>query len=91
LLHFEPPDWFVSVRRPSGIEASYRHPLYAAVGGLMLDLLHAVGGSPSAVAVNLGVSTTTVVRWLEAEPALWAAANGIRAGLGQTPLTHRGA
>ena len=90
LMRFEPPDWFRSVRRPAGIEASHRHPLYAAVGGLMLDLLLALGGNPAAVAVNLGVSTTTVVRWLEREPSLWAAANAIRAGLAMTPLTHRG-
>ena len=90
LLRFEPPDWFLSVRRPAGIEASHRHPLYAAVGGLVLDLLAALGGNPSAVAVNLGVTTTTVVKWLEREPALWAAANAIRAGRGMPPLTHRG-
>ena len=90
LLHFEPPDWFLSVRRRDGIEASHRHPLYAAVGGLLLDLMSALAGNPAAVAVNLGVSTTTVVRWLENEPALWAAANEIRAEFGHKPLTHRG-
>ena len=90
LPRFTPPDWFLSLRRSNGIEASHRHPLYAAVSGLLLDLLQAVGGSPAAVAVNLGVSTTAVVRWLEHEPSLWAAANGIRAGLALKPLAHRG-
>ena len=42
------------------------------------------------MAVNLGVSTTTVVKVFEDEPALWAAANDIRAGLAMKPLTHRG-
>ncbi len=91
LPRFEPPDWFLSVRRPGGIEAPHRHPLYAAVGGLMLDLLAALGGNPAAVGVNLGVTTTTVVKWLAREPSLWTAANGIRAGLGLGPLTPRGA
>ena len=90
LARFEPPDWFLSVRRGGRVEASHRHPLYAAVGGLVLDLLHALAGNPAAVAVNLGLSTTAVVRVLEAEPAFWAAANALRADLGQRPLTHRG-
>ena len=90
LLRFEPPDWFRSVRVRDGIQASHRHPLYAAVGGLMLDLLQALGGNPAAVAVNLGVSTTTVVKVFEDEPVLWAAANRIRAAMGMGSLTHRG-
>jgi hypothetical protein len=89
LLHFAPPDWFLSVRHQTRIAASSHHPLYAAVGGLLLDLMDALGGNPAAVAVNLGVSTTTVVRWLENEPALWAAANVMRAEMGMKPLTHR--
>jgi hypothetical protein len=89
LARFAPPDWFVSVRRQDRIEASHRHPLYAAVAGLVLDLLEALDGNPAAVAVNLGVSTTAVVKLLEDEPQLWAAANRIRAGAGVAPLTHR--
>ena len=91
LAHFAPPDWFLSVRHQTRIAASDHHPLYAAVGGLILDLLTALTGNPAAVAVNLGVSTTTVVRWLENEPSLWRSANTIRADLGMKPLTHRNA
>lgn len=87
---FAPPEWFLSVRRGTGIEASHRHPLYAAAAGLVLDLLAAVNGNPAAVAINLGVSTTTVVKLLEHEPQLWAAANRIRADMGFKPLAHRG-
>jgi hypothetical protein len=89
LATFAPPDWFLSVRRQSHIGASHRHPLYAAVGGLVLDLLAALGGNPAAVAVNLGVSTTSVVKFLENEPVLWTAANHIRAGAGMPALAHR--
>ena len=89
LATFQPPDWFLSVRRQNHIEASHRHPLYAAAGGLVLDLLAALGGNPAAVAVNLGVSTTAVVKLLEGEPVLWTAANRIRGEAGMTPLTHR--
>jgi hypothetical protein len=90
LQHFEAPDWFISIRHGTRIEASHRHPLYAATAGLILDLLAASNGNPAAVAVNLGVSTTTVIKFLEAEPPFWAAASRIRAELGLGPLTHRG-
>ena len=46
LLRFEPPEWFLSVRVCDGIQASDRHPLYAAVGGLVLDLLPSPGRQP---------------------------------------------
>ena len=90
LAAFQPPDWFLSIRRENHIEASHRHPLYAAAGGLVLDLLAATGGNPAAVGINLGVSTTAVIKLLEGEPVLWAAANKIRADAGMKPLTHRG-
>ena len=90
LVNFQPPDWFTSIRRGTRLELSHRHPLYAAAAGLMLDLLAGLNGNPAAVAVNLGVSTTAVIRLLEAEAPFWAAANRVRAELGLAPLTHRG-
>ena len=86
---FRPPDWFESIRRQNHIEASHRHPLYAAAAGLLLDLLAACHGNPAAVAVNLGISTTAVIKLLEGEPVLWTAANHLRASEGMQPLTHR--
>jgi hypothetical protein len=82
LATFEPPEWFLSIRHDNRIAASHRHPLFAAAGGLILDLLQALGGNPAAVAINLGVSTTAVIKLLETEPHLWAAANHIRARSG---------
>lgn len=87
-LHFEPPDWFLSIRHDQKIDASHRHRFYSAAAGLMLDLL-ALSANPAIVAGNLGVSTTTVVKHLAAETAWWAAANDIRARQGQSPLTHK--
>jgi hypothetical protein len=89
LEHFQPPDWFISIRHASRIEASHRHPLYAAAAGLALDLLHALNGNPAAVAINLGISTTAVVKLLHAESQFWAAANHIRARCGMTALRGR--
>jgi hypothetical protein len=89
LTRFEPPDWFLSVRRQTHIEASHRHPLYAAIAGLILDLLEALAGNPAAAAINLGVSTTAVVKFLESDHAFWAAANRIRAGRNMPAMTRR--
>lgn len=89
LLTFEPPDWFLEICHNRQIEASHRHPLYAAVGGLALDLLEVLAGNPAAVAVNLAVTTTAIVRLLENEPQLWAAANRIRARHALAALAHR--
>jgi hypothetical protein len=89
LTHFQPPEWFLTIRRQTRIEASYRHSLYAPALGLILDLLQALGGNPAAVAINLGVSTTAIVKLLEEEPQFWTAANRIRSELGMPALTHR--
>lgn len=79
LTTFSPPDWFLSIRSGNQIAVSHRHEFYAAAGGLALDLLKAVGGNPSSVAANLGVSTTAVIKLLQGEHAWWQAANQIRA------------
>ena len=89
LLTFEPPDWFLEIRRDRKLAVSHRHPHYAAVGGLMLDLFTALGGNPAAVAINLGISTTEVIKFLESEPVFWATANRLRAEIGAEPLSHR--
>ena len=89
LAHFEPPEWFLTVRRQNKIEASHRHTLYAAIAGLLLDLLDALQGNPAAVAINLGISTTAVIKFLESDPHLWTAANEIRLQANMKPLTHR--
>jgi hypothetical protein len=88
LLAFSPPDWFLEIRHNGRIAVSHRHPVYTAAAGLVLDLFVALRASPSAVAINLGVPTTAVIRLLEQEPAFWAAANKIRRNEGLGPLTR---
>ncbi len=89
LATFAPPDWFLEVRLGTRVEASHRHPHYAAIGGLILDLLKALHGSPADVAGNLGVSTTAVIKFLENETVFWTAANRVRADNALPSLTHR--
>jgi len=89
LLTFAPSDWFLTIRRQNQIEASHRHPLYAPAAALILDLLDALHGNPAAVGINLGVSTTAVLKFLESDPHFWTAANTLRKGYGLEPLTPR--
>ncbi len=88
-VKFEPPDWFLEIRHESRLEASYKHRFYAPAGGLILDLLKSLHGSPADVAAMLGISTTAIIRFLENEPPFWTAANRIRAENALKPLTHR--
>jgi hypothetical protein len=87
-VHFEPPDWFLTLCHHRKLQVSHRHPFYAATAGLMLDLL-AINGNPASVAVNLGLTTTEVVKFLEGETAWWAAAHAIRAIKGMGALQSR--
>jgi len=88
LLTFEPPTWFLTIRHEKRLQVSHRHPLYAPTAGLMLDLLDALNGNPTAVAANLGISTSSVIKFLKNEPAVWIAANAIRASVGLKPLSQ---
>lgn len=87
--HFEPPDWILEIRHNRQLTISHRHPHYAAAAGLMLDLLEAVKGNPADVGVNLGITTTAVIKLLEGDPHFWTAANAIRRKFGLETLAHR--
>jgi hypothetical protein len=93
---YEPPDWIEQVRgvpdrktasTSRRLQVSHRNLLYPATIGLVLDLLAARGGAVADVAALLGVSTSSVVRLLHDEPAVWGAANQIRKDAGKLPLT----
>lgn len=89
MLRFEPPDWFLTIKHDAHLDVSHRHPFYPAAGGLILDLLEALRGSPSDVATNLGVNTTAIIKVLENESIFWTKANEIRKRFGLMALTHR--
>jgi hypothetical protein len=86
---FEPPPWFASVVQAGRLAASHRHPQHARAAALILDLIESRRGSVGDAAKLLGVSTSSVVHFLEAEHELWTAANSIRKRAGQTPLRKR--
>jgi hypothetical protein len=87
---FEPPAWFDQVRQSGRLAASHRNPHYARTAALILDLLDSRHGSIGDVAKLLGVTTSSVVKFLQAEPHLWTAANALRKGTGQPPLDKPG-
>ena len=86
---WEPPAWFPAVVQLGRIAVSHHNEHYPRTGGLVLDLLDARRGSIGDVAKLLGVSTSSVVKFLGDEPQLWSAANAIRKGAGQPPLEKR--
>ncbi|HVT90444.1 MAG TPA: peptide chain release factor-like protein [Tepidisphaeraceae bacterium] len=89
VAHFEPPDWFLSIRQDNRIAISHRHEFYSATIGLLIDLFDAMNANPAAVAAMLGVSTSAVVRLLEEDHQIWTAANRLRRKFDQPPLTRR--
>lgn len=89
LRWFEPPAWIDAVRQLGRLAVSHRNEHYARTASLVLDLLQARNGSVGDVAKLLGVTTTSIVKFLEEEHQLWAAANAIRKNAGQAPLDKR--
>lgn len=86
---FEPPAWFSQVVQLGRLAVSHRNEHYARAASLVLDLLDARQGKIGDVAKLLGVSTSSLVKFLAAEPQLWSAANAIRKAAGQSPLEKR--
>lgn len=86
---FEPPAWFPQVRQLGRLAVSHRNVLYARTAALILDLLQERRGSIGDVAKLLEVTTSSVVKFLEAEPKFWTAAQRIRTDAGQSPLDKR--
>jgi hypothetical protein len=74
---FEPPDWFGQVVQLGRLSASHRNEHYARLAALLLDLLVVRTGSFADVGKLLGVTTSSVVKLLREEPALWTAASHV--------------
>lgn len=86
---FDPPAWFASVTQLGRLAVSPHNAHYARTAALLLDLLEARSGSVGDVAKLLGVSTSSLVAFLEREHLLWAAANEVRKRAGKEPLGRR--
>jgi hypothetical protein len=83
------PDYLAAFIRDRKIQISTRNESYPAVAGLILDLLDASSGNPANAAARLGVSTSSLVKFLESDPLLWVEANRIRQAAGLGAIAHR--
>lgn len=86
---FEPPAWFPQLVQLGRLAVSHRNEHYARTAALVLDLLDSRQGKIGDVAKLLGVTTSSVVKFLAAEPQFWSAANALRKSAGQPPLDRR--
>jgi hypothetical protein len=84
------PDYAAAHIRDRKIQISTRNEQYPAVAGLVLDLLEASSGNPANAAARLGISTSSLVKFLESDPLIWIEANRIREAVGLGPVAHRG-
>jgi hypothetical protein len=79
-------DWLMPHRRGRGLKVSVQGPGFPKVVGVLLDALESAEGRLGAVAADLDLSSTQVVKALAADKEVLAAANACRARHGQGPL-----
>jgi hypothetical protein len=84
---FEPPDWFAAVKMLGRIAVSHHNVNYARTAELTLNLLEARNGSIGDVGKLLGVTTSSVAKFLMDDPHIRTAANHIRKTSGLPTLT----
>ncbi|HET6247656.1 MAG TPA: peptide chain release factor-like protein [Tepidisphaeraceae bacterium] len=88
-MGFEPPTWFAQVTQLGRLAISHHNDHYARAAALVLDLLEFRSGSVGDVAKLLGVTTSSIAKFLMEDPHLWTAANAIRKLAGRGPLEKR--
>jgi hypothetical protein len=88
LFAYDPPAWVRAYTGGARLHVNPKNPDFARVGAHVLDLLNAAGGNVARVAALLGVSTSSLAKWLREEPTIWDAACRIRRdhGLGADPF-----
>ncbi|HWB54033.1 MAG TPA: peptide chain release factor-like protein, partial [Tepidisphaeraceae bacterium] len=77
LVNFEPPAWLDEYLK-LGLHISPKNPLYPQLIALVLDLLKSAQWEPFRAAPSLRISTSALIRFLAADPPLWAKVNSIR-------------
>lgn len=83
----EPIVWPPSVRiAEQRLRVSDKNPAVHFVIAIVLDSLHASGGRLAQAAAALGVSSSSLTRFLADHPRAWTSANAIRQAHGLGPL-----
>lgn len=78
------------VGKGRAISMGRRDARYPATVAALFDRLEACGWEVGTAAASVGVSTSVLGRFLEAEPVVWRAAQQRRQTAGLTPLRARG-
>lgn len=86
---YAPPEPLAGTLRGGRVVVSQRNPRYPAVVAAAFDVLEAAGWRVAEAAAAVGVSTSALGRFLEADPVLFRAANARRAAVGLPPLRGR--
>jgi hypothetical protein len=77
------------VRRSPALVMTPRHHRYIDAVGLLLDVIAEMRGDVQTAAAMLGISTSSLFRFLETDGQILAGVNRIRAAAGETPLARR--
>lgn len=85
---YEPPAWLRAYLRQGQIHVNVKNPDFARIAAHVLDLLVAREGRVADVAALVGVSSSSLVKFLKAQQEIWDRACGIRrsAGLRANPF-----
>jgi len=79
---YEPPVWLAPYRRQGQLHVNHSNPDCARVAAHALDLLAATDGKVPATAALLGVSASSLVKFLRQEHMIWDAACALWKALG---------
>lgn len=85
LFAWAPPPWIRPYTAGGQLHLNVKNPDFARLAALVLDLLSAASGNVQRVAALLGVSTSSLAKWLRDEHTVWDAACRIRKANGLPP------
>lgn len=81
---YEPPAWFEALKAEGRLTTNTKNPVYARLAAHVLDVLEASESRLAKAAALLGVPTTNLAHFLEAEEIIQTAAHQIRQKHGAT-------
>ena len=86
---YEPPAWLSAARVQGKLTTNTRNPLYARLAAHVLDVFAAAGGRVADTAALVGIPTSNLAHFLQAEHTVWAAAARVRQQNGLPSMTAR--
>lgn len=90
LARYQPPEWIRPYTAGGMLHVNRRNPDFARVAAHALDLAHATDGNVARSAALLGVSASSLVKWLRRDAEVWRSFADIRraAGLPVDPFAR---